>query len=102
VEVKDEDNNTGKTLTVEFNVLPLSKSQTFPSTSTTLTVTPTESPTQQPTLVQTSETIPTSTLVIMDVIVSIVLVVLIIVGLIRYIVKSKKEVHMEPIANQIR
>ena len=49
VEVKDVDNNTAQTLTVEFNVLPLSSSPTFPSPSPTPAATPTESLTQEPT-----------------------------------------------------
>jgi hypothetical protein len=44
VEVKDADNNTAKTLAVEFNVLP------SPSTSPPQTLDPAESPTQQPTI----------------------------------------------------
>jgi hypothetical protein len=96
VQVTDADNNSATTLTVEFNVLPFSS------------LSPLSSPTQQPTSTQTAEPFPipisstptptaepfptalVMTVVIVVVIVTIVLVVLIIVGLMRYIVKSKK------------
>ncbi len=55
MEVKDADNNTAKTLTVEFNVLPFSSS--IPSASPTLA--PTESPTQTQTPTPEPSTSPT-------------------------------------------
>ena len=48
VEVRDADNNTAKTLTVEFNVLPLSSSQASPSSSISPVTTPAESLTPEP------------------------------------------------------
>jgi hypothetical protein len=69
---------------------PLPNSTPTPSASPT----PSPSPTQQPTLTPTIEPIQTTlvmTVVIVVVIATIVLVVLIIVGLMRYIVKSKKQ-----------
>ena len=87
VQVTDADNNSATTLTVEFNVLPASSSS--PGLSPTLS----SSPTQQPTPTPTAEPFPAPlviTVVIVVVIATIVLVVLIIVGLLRYIVKSKK------------
>jgi hypothetical protein len=87
VQVTDADNNSANTLTIEFNVLPASNSS--PGISSTSS----SSPTQQPTPTQTAEPSQASlvmTVVIVVVIGSILLVVLIIVGLIRYIVKSKK------------
>jgi hypothetical protein len=93
VEVKDADNNIAKTLTVEFNVLPLSSLTPSAFPTGTVSLAPTESPTQQPTPTQTAEPFPTTLVVIIVIVVvaaTILLVVFIIVGLLRYLVKSRK------------
>jgi hypothetical protein len=94
VEVKDAYNNTARTLTVEFNVLLLSSSPTFPSQSIVpfTTPTPSSSPTQQPTIEpspspnNTQENL-TSTLSIAGIVVVIVAVS---IGVIVYFKRIKK------------
>jgi hypothetical protein len=86
VQVTDAGNNSATTLTVEFNVLPISSTSTSPSP--TLSNSPTQQPTIEPTLPAHSFQDPNYNLII--IIVGAVLVIAAIAGTIVYFKKTKK------------